>query len=388
MTSVVKLTEAERDLLDLLPEGPARSRLGERGLPHRRVEEWKWSDLKAAAAKAVPSRGAADALETDGFCVIDIAAAASGEAVNLPAGVTLSLEASAPDPEERHAVADLAGALAASVVRLEVAEPVEQPIVVVFDTDAAISGARLDVRLSPGASLTLVEHHLGAGFAARLTTFEVGEGSVLERLVLEDEGASAVSAKLARGTLSKAGRYGECGLAFGAKLARREIHLEHAGEGAEARIDGAYLLANGRHADATSIVAHRGPNGVTSQLSKGAAATGAKGVFQGKIHVDRIAQKTDAQMQHRGLLLDENAEIDAKPELMIYADDVACAHGNALGAIDETALFYMRQRGLPETRARALLTESFLAEPLQRIAHEGLREQFTALLRKRLEEVA
>ncbi len=387
MTSVVKLTEAERDLLDLLPEGPARTRLGERGLPHRRVEEWKWSDLKVAAAKAVPSRGA-DALDIEGFCVIDLAKAAAGAAVTAPDGVMLSTEASAPDPDEAHAVADLASALATTVVRLEVSQPVEQPVLIVYDTDAAISGARLDVRVSPGASLTLVEHHRGAGFAARLTTFEVGEGASLERLVLEDEGESAVSVKLARGSLSRNARYGECGLAFGARLSRREIHLEHAGEGAEARIDAAYLLIGKRHADATSVVAHRGPNGVTNQLAKGAAASGAKGVFQGKIHVDRIAQKTDAQMQHRGLLLDDDAEIDAKPELMIYADDVVCAHGNALGAIDETALFYMRQRGLPEASARALLTESFLAEPLQRIAHEGLREQFTALLRKRLEEVA
>jgi len=131
-----------------------------------------------------------------------------------------------------------------------------------------------------------------------------------------------------------------------------------------------------------------GPGGLTRQLVKGAAAAHAQGVFQGKFKVEQAAQQTDAKMTHRALMLDDRAEIDAKPELEIYADDVQCAHGNALGAIDETALFYMRQRGLSEVKARALLIESFLAEPLGLISDETLREHVTGLLRDRLERIA
>ena len=153
-------------------------------------------------------------------------------------------------------------------------------------------------------------------------------------------------------------------------------------------LGGVYLLDGGRHADSTSVVHHTGPGGVTQQLVKGAAAAKGHGVFQGKFIVDRAAQKTDARMTHRAMMLDDRAEIDAKPELEIYADDVQCAHGNALGALDETALFYMRQRGIPAPRARALLIESFLAEPLDAIADEALRDELKTALRTRLEALS
>ena len=150
-------------------------------------------------------------------------------------------------------------------------------------------------------------------------------------------------------------------------------------------LNGVYLVGEGRQADFTSVITHQGPGGKTSQLVKGAAAAHGRGVFQGKFKVEREAQQTDARMTHRALMLDEKAEIDAKPELEIYADDVQCAHGNALGALDETALFYMRQRGIPGPKARALLIESFLAEPLQAVSDEALREEMLVEMREELE---
>jgi Fe-S cluster assembly protein SufD len=115
--------------------------------------------------------------------------------------------------------------------------------------------------------------------------------------------------------------------------------------------------------------------GTTQQLVKGAVRAGGRGVFQGKIVVDRGAQKTDARQHHQALLLEEGAEAFAKPELIINADDVQCAHGNTIGALDEQALFYMRQRGLPEAEARALLTEAFLLEALPEDLDAGLRDE-------------
>jgi len=145
-----------------------------------------------------------------------------------------------------------------------------------------------------------------------------------------------------------------------------------------------YALSGERHTDLTSVVRHGGLNGATSQLTKGVVRDTARGVFQGKIVVERGADGTDARMGHHALILGERAEIDAKPELEIYADDVQCAHGNTIGNLDEDALFYMEQRGLPADEARALLTQAFLIEVVDRIAHEGAREEVRSWLTARL----
>ena len=129
---------------------------------------------------------------------------------------------------------------------------------------------------------------------------------------------------------------------------------------------------------------HSSLGGVTSQLTKGVVDGQARGVFQGRIVVERGADQTDARMGHHALITSDRGEVDAKPELEIYADDVSCAHGNTVGALDESALFYMEQRGLPADVARSLLTEAFLMEVVDRIGHEGARERVRAWLTERL----
>lgn len=263
-------------------------------------------------------------------------------------------------------------------------------------------GARIDLTLTarPGASAaearlvvpagqsaTLVERYRAEAGALGNWHIEIvlEEGASLDRVCIAADAPEGVFVSSAGIVLGKGARLNQRTLDFGARLSRMETHITHPGEGAEVDLGGVYLLDEGRHADQTTSVRHTGPGGVTTQLVKGAAAARGHGVFQGKFVVDRAAQQTDARMTHRALMLDDRAEIDAKPELEIYADDVQCAHGNALGALDETALFYMRQRGLPAPKARALLIESFLAEPLDGIAEESLRETLKAQLRDRLE---
>ncbi len=142
-----------------------------------------------------------------------------------------------------------------------------------------------------------------------------------------------------------------------------------------------------RHTDLTTVVEHRGLNGATSQLAKGVVTGRARGVFQGRIVVAKGADGTDARMRHAALILSEGAEIDSKPELEIYADDVQCAHGNTIGALDEEVLFYIRSRGIPEAAARAMLTEAHLGEVVERIEHEGAREAVRAFVAEKLAEV-
>jgi Fe-S cluster assembly protein SufD len=193
-----------------------------------------------------------------------------------------------------------------------------------------------------------------------------------------------VSIATAEVTLGEGAHFAQTVLTTGAKLQRHETRLAHPGQGAEVRIDGLYLLDGVRHSDLTSVVSHGGLNGVTAQLTKGVVRDTARGVFQGKIIVERGADGTDARMGHHALILGERAEIDAKPELEIYADDVQCAHGNTVGNLDESALFYMQQRGIPAEEARALLTQAFLIEVVDRIEHEGAREVVRAWLEARL----
>jgi Fe-S cluster assembly protein SufD len=162
---------------------------------------------------------------------------------------------------------------------------------------------------------------------------------------------------------------------LGGRLARIETHVSVEGEGAEVELNGVYMVGAGRHADLTSVIKHAVPGGTTRQLVKGVAAKDGRGVFQGRIEVERGAQKTDARQHHHGMLLEEGAEIYAKPELMIHADDVQCAHGNTAGGLDERALFYMRSRGLPNAEARALLIEAFLVEAIPEDLPQELRDE-------------
>ncbi len=216
--------------------------------------------------------------------------------------------------------------------------------------------------VSAGAEETLLEQFDGAEFDARAREIVVGEGGALTRIVTQSGGGVALS--LARVKLAAGARFRQFVIAEGARLARIETHVEIVGEGAELELNGIYMVGDGRHADLTSVVTHAAPNANTRQLVRGVARRGGRGVFQGKIVVARGAGRTDARQHHKALMLEDGAEIDAKPELEIYADDVQCAHGNAIGALDVDQLFYLRSRGVPEARARAMLIEAFLHEAL------------------------
>jgi Fe-S cluster assembly protein SufD len=263
-------------------------------------------------------------------------------------------------------------------VRIEVASGQEVTFALRFLARGAGSHtARAEVDVAPGGRLTLLETYEGdaGGYVAHASlAIALGEGAWLERIVLAADGAQGVSVSEAEVTLAAGADYGQSVLLSGARRQRVETRVNHPGAGAKLRLDGVYLLADKRHADLTTIVTHQGTDGVTMQMAKGVVRDQARGVFQGRIIVAEGADRTDARMGHHALILSDRAEVDAKPELEIYADDVACSHGNTVGALDEDALFYARQRGIPEAEARALLTEAFIGQVIDRIGHEGARE--------------
>lgn len=243
------------------------------------------------------------------------------------------------------------------------------------------------IEVKAGARLLLLESYEGEGadYVSNVALdIALGEGARLERIILADEPASAISLSRADVSLGAGATLIQTVLTSGAKLSRQETRVAHPGSGAYVHIDGLYVLHGKRHADLTSEVVHAGPDGVTSQLAKGVVADEGRGVFQGRIVVAEGADGTDARMGHHALITSDRGEVDAKPELEIYADDVACAHGNTVGSLDENALFYMRQRGIPEVEARALLTEAFLGEITDRIGREDVRELCRAWLAEKL----
>ncbi len=219
---------------------------------------------------------------------------------------------------------------------------------------------------------------------ARSFEFSLEPGASLSRVVIQT--GKDLPLSVARVRLSAGAKYTQFVLAFGGRLARLETHVSVEGEDVEVTLNGVYLAGKGRHADLTSTIDHHARGATTRQLIKGVARKGGRGIFQGKIIVQRAAQKTDARQHHRGLLLEEGAEIFAKPELMIHADDVQCAHGNTAGGLDEQALFYMRSRGIPESEARSLLIEAFLTETIPASLPEDLREELTGMIRAWLAE--
>ncbi|QLQ14102.1 MAG: Fe-S cluster assembly protein SufD [Brevundimonas sp.] len=253
------------------------------------------------------------------------------------------------------------------------------------DVTGHTATARISARA--GAKLLILETHEGQGsgyVAHNRLDLDIAHDAEVTRIVLTDDPEDAMAITDAVIKLAAGARYSQTIIASGAKLQRLTTQVAHAGKGAEARLNGLYALGGSRHADLTIVVDHLGPDGQTSQLTKGVVRDTARGVFQGKIVVERGADGTDARMQHQALILSERGEVDAKPELIIYADDVQCAHGNTVGALDEQALFYMQQRGISEAEARALLTQAFLFEVVDRIEDEAVREVVSQWLTARL----
>ena len=333
-------------------------------LPTRRDEAWRWTDLRRAVGEPVaPAPEIAPPYAPGPFAHV------AGDETVFANGRL---------------------ARGGSLARLRLGDGAHR---LRFVIDAADGGwqAGVDVVVEAGASATLLESYQGQGRYIGHATLAISlePGAALERIVLmdEDEDADAVSVSTAAVSLGAGARFRQTVVTTGARLQRHETQLVHPGKGVEARLDGLYLLDGARHADLTTVVDHTG-GGVTLQMCKGVAAGRARAVFQGRITVRRGADGTDARMRHDALLLGDLAEVDAKPELEIYADDVACAHGNTVGALDDEALFYIRSRGVPEAEARTLLMQAFVGEVVARIEHEGAREIVAAFVAERLEALS
>nr|WP_294526566.1 Fe-S cluster assembly protein SufD [uncultured Rhodopila sp.] len=239
---------------------------------------------------------------------------------------------------------------------------------------------RHSVRLGRGARLTLVEISVGQGTYLLNTVAEihVAEGATLTHIRLQDEAASAFHVSTTYADVEAGATYDSFTLNLGARLSRTEVHAQLTGKGGAAHLNAAQLLAGSQHADFTSVVGHTAPGCQSRQTVKNVLAGKSRGVFQGKIEVARQAQKTDGYQMNQALLLSPFAEVDSKPELEIFADDVKCSHGATVGELDAEQMFYLRSRGVPEAEARSILVRAFLAEALDAVADETIRARLEA----------
>jgi Fe-S cluster assembly protein SufD len=349
------------------------------GLPDTRREEWRYTSLAPLAELAL-ARAASPTPRSVAPAGVEISSVRDAAAAPL-LGELIDLK--------QHPLAALASALGddAVVVRAPRGVAVDAPVELTFVSEPApraeISLPRLRIEAEQSSSLQLVIDHAssqprGAHFTNAILEVVVGENASVELTLVQRENDDTIHASNTAVRLARDARFTGRVVTLGGRLTRNDVAVVLSGEGAECALDGLYLGSGERLVDNHSLVDHAVPHGTSRQLYKGVLGGTSQGVFRGRVIVRPGAQKTDAAQQNPNLLLSDGAEIDTKPQLEIWADDVKCSHGSAIGRLDEDALFYLRSRALGERDARALLTQGFAAEILNALPSDALRDELIA----------
>lgn len=395
----------------------AREAARRHGLPTTRSERWKYTHLRALAARrfVAPAAG----VGVDPTAIADVPAPrlviANGRCVpalsdlhGLPAGLRVRLLSEVLRDAPGEAAAWLAtdgsradavfpqwnGALAGEgfVLEVEAGLRIDTPLhlVVLGVEDGGDRAFHLRHRLvlGAGATLAVVEHHLGAGAHRHLHNsvfrIELGEGAVLTQARVQHEADGATLIQHTQARLGADAHYRRLDLELGSTLSRHELEVELAGDGAVLEANGVLLADGRRHLDTRLGIEHRGRDTRSELGWRGLGAQRGRMVFHGGIRIAEGADGANAALSNKNLLLDDGAEIDTQPVLVIHADDVQAAHGATVGRLDEAALFYLRTRGLPLAEATALLTGAFLREPLAVLEPSGLEALLSTALDARL----
>lgn len=389
------------------------------GLPHARVEAWKYTPLRALERR---SFGVAEAVAIDAALLAAIPAprivfvnggfdAALSALDGLPEGVSLQplsqvlaggearatnfLQRRYERSDEPFARLNAALAREGAVLRIEDGVQVAAPLHLVFvgtaaDTDRAWH-LRQFIELRRGANATVVEHHLAAGDHAHLGNgiahVHLAAGASLRHVRMQDEAARATLFARTDAVLARDADYSRIDLELGAALSRHELNVRLEGEGARLKADGVLLADGRRHVDTRLGIEHIARDTACSLTWRGLAGQRGKAVFHGGITIAAGADGSEANLSNKNLLLSSDAEIDTQPVLEIHADEVQAAHGATVGQLDPTALFYLRSRGLTEADARRLLTAAFCREIVAGIEDEATRAQCDVALDRALARV-
>ena len=382
------------------------------GLPHRRIEDWKYTDLRVLMREVLPLAAAPDAaaLKRAGaalklhaikgvrrLVLVDgVFAPKLSEIADLEKGLGIrtlrevleaddtSLDAQLFAFDDSNSMVALNSAMMTDGVVIEVADGVvlAKPLHVVHIASGAAPSAmftRSLLKLGNAASATLVESYIAADGAKAYQVHDalavsIGDGARLDHVRLIEDSREAFNISSAVLRLGAHAHFNTFGMTSGAGVSRYQAMIAFAGEGSKVETNGVNLLNGRQHADTTLFMDHAVPNCASREIFRSVIDDRGHSVFQGRIIVRPDAQKTDAKMMTRALLLSDEAEADNKPELEIFADDVTCGHGATTGALDESLLFYLRARGLSEKEAQALLIQAFVGEAIESIVNDDLRE--------------
>src|SRR5436190_9905305 len=380
------------------------------GLPHRRLEDCKYTDLRAlvreakslaappdatAKARAKDAAAALASLEARRIVFVDGAFVPElSDLADLEAGLTIRSTAEALAAGDVELTArlgkivatdDLAVALNTAfmadgaLIHVAAGTALMRPLHLVFVNAGAAAAAvfiRSLVVIEAGARAMLLESHEGSdGYQVNtVLELQVGDDAHVDHIKITGDGAGALHVSTLMASVGAHARFNEFLFTTGAAVVRNQAFVRFDGEGTIAGIRGASLLKGRQHADTTLVADHAAADCTSREVFKSVLDEEGRSVFQGKIIVRRHAQKTDAKMATHALLLSESAEADNKPELEIFADDVQCGHGATSGALDEDLLFYLKARGIPAEEAEALLIQAFVGEAVEGIEHAGLRD--------------
>ncbi len=350
----------------------------QRGLPNRKTEDWRYTDISALGEKPyalAPSVAAADIVALPGTTALLL--------INGGAGPW------AAAPTQDDVVTALNASFARAGLQLTVAknQKLAEPVHVLTWCEGAqvMAHLRHRIRLEAGAEAVVILEHRGRGdyLTTQVTEIELAAGSRLTLYRVQDEATGSHHLARTEAHLARDAKLEVVTIDLGEGLARHDLNASLDEPGAEADLRGLYAPFGKAHIDNHTRVHHRAPHGSSREFFRGIAGDSARAVFNGKVVVHEGAVKTDSEQRVANLLLSNKAEINAKPELEIYNDDVKCAHGATFGQLDEDAVHYLRSRGLDRAAARSLLTWAFAQEIVNRIALPALRRQVaTRLLQK------
>jgi Fe-S cluster assembly protein SufD len=368
----------------------AFARFTELGFPTTRDEEWRFTNVAPIARKAF-RKGHADKLLVTPSAVEELTEEEYERHLGRYAGF-----------EQNAFVALNTALLCCGATALRVPRGVfTEPIEITYEVPAEVADATRDAEeqapvavhprtlivVAPGAQCTIVETYKGVGhyFTNAVTEIVAGDGAVIDHYKIQRESPEAFHVATMQVALGRSSSFTTHNISLGGALVRNDIGVTLS-EGAEATVNGLYLVSGTEHVDNHTVIDHAKPHGTSHELYKGILDGHSSAVFNGRIIVRKDAQKTDSKQTNKNLVLSDDAVIDTKPELQIHADDVRCTHGATIGQLDAESLFYLQSRGIGKAQARSLLTQAFAQDIIDRIKIPELRNQLEKVLSEKFHE--
>ncbi len=395
----------------------ALTQFNHHGLPVKKEEDWKYTSLWELGQQAFTHQAEANSITTeqceklallkDAYRVVIIDGVFSTELSqldDLPAGLVIrplsaGLELAQPhlgnqiNPEKAgfnalNTFLMQEGTVISVDGDTQIAKSIELLVINTGTTEALASHLRNVIVLGESSQATVVEHYVGLNESVSLTNVVtevvLAYKATLNHYKLQQESKNAFHIATLAAKQAASSHWNTNNISLGGKLARNDVHSQLLGEQSHVTMDGLYLVTGEQHVDNHTRIDHFVPNTTSDELYKGVLDGNSHAVFNGKVIVHKDAQKTDSNQSNRNMLLSRGCEIDTKPEMEIYADDVKCGHGSTVGQLNDDHLFFLRTRGLDEVSARSLLTHAFAVEVLERIPAEDIRNALSALVEHHL----